>query len=218
SAGHHTTRRGAPAAQPCFRPSPRSMEQTSAYIRACYDAVAKEYANRFDGELAHKPLDRELLGRFASAVRGSGQVSDLGRGPGEATAFLHDCGVRVRGLDLSAELLGEAGRRHPGVEFEPGDMLALSCADASLAGVIAFYAIVHLSPAGLRRALAEMHRVLRPGGQLLLAFHIGQGAIRVGEFLGRPVAMAFVRFPPKVVAAELVGAGVVAGGGLAGET
>jgi hypothetical protein len=31
------------------------MEQTSDYIRACYDAVAREYAERFAGELAHKP-------------------------------------------------------------------------------------------------------------------------------------------------------------------
>src|SRR5262245_32426079 len=140
------------------------MEQTSHYIRACYDTVAREYADRFAGELAHKPLDRELLARFAAEVREGGQVYDLGCGPGQTTAFLHGCGVQVRGLDLSAELLREARQRHPNLEFEPGDMLALPLADASLAGVVAFYAIVHLSPAGLRRALAEMHRVLRPGG------------------------------------------------------
>jgi SAM-dependent methyltransferase len=115
------------------------IEQTSRHIQACYDAVAQEYAERFAGELAHKPLDRELLARFASEVRGRGEVYDLGCGPGQTTAFLHACGVRVRGLDLSPELLREARQRHPGIEFEPGDMLALPLADASLAGVIAFY-------------------------------------------------------------------------------
>src|SRR5262245_54109465 len=143
------------------------MEQTSDHIRGCYDAVAREYADRFAGELAHKPLDREVLARFASEVRGRGRVYDLGCGPGQTTAFLHGCAVEVRGLDLSAGLLREARRRHPGVEFEPGDMLALPLADGSLAGVVAFYAIVHLSSDGLRRALAEMYRVLRPGGRLL---------------------------------------------------
>src|SRR5262245_46377279 len=109
------------------------MEQTSEHIRACYDAVAREYADRFVGELAHKPLDRELLSRFASDVRGRGQVYDLGCGPGQTTAFLHGCGVAVRGLDLSAKLVLEARQRHPAVEFEQGDMLALPLADASLA-------------------------------------------------------------------------------------
>lgn len=144
------------------------MEQTSHHIQACYDAVAREYAERFADELAHKPLDRELLACFASEVRGRGDVYDLGCGPGQTTAFLHGCGVSVRGMDVSAGLLREARQRHAGLAFEPGDMLALPLADASLAGVIAFYAIVHLSPAGLRRALAEMHRVLRPGGRLLV--------------------------------------------------
>jgi SAM-dependent methyltransferase len=186
------------------------MEQTSAYVRACYDAVAREYAERFADELAHKPLDRELLGRFASEVRGRGEVYDLGCGPGQTTAFLHGLGTSVCGLDLSAELLREARQRHPGVRFEPGDMLALPCADASLAGVVAFYAIVHLSPAGLRRALAEMHRVLRPGGLLLLAFHVGEGSVHVEEFLGRPVALDFLLFTPQSVTDELARAGFVA--------
>jgi SAM-dependent methyltransferase len=183
------------------------MEQTSDYLRACYDAVAREYADRFAGELAHKPLDRELLARFASEVRGRGRVYDLGCGPGQTTAFLHGCGVLVRGLDLSAELLREARHRHPNVEFETGNMLALPLAEASLAGVLAFYAIVHLSSSGLRRALAEMYRVLRPGGRLLLAFHVGEGSIHVEEFLGRSVALDFVFFTPHGVAGELAGAG-----------
>jgi SAM-dependent methyltransferase len=183
------------------------MEQTSGHIRACYDAVARQYAERFAGELAHKPLDRELLARFAADVRGRGDVYDLGCGPGQTTAFLHGCGVPVRGLELSEELVREARQRHPGIPFEQGDMLALPLADASLAGVLAFYAIVHFSPAGLRRALAEMHRVLPPGGRLLLAFHIGEGTIHLEEFLGRPVSLDFVFFTPQVVTGELAAAG-----------
>jgi len=53
------------------------MEQTSDHIRVCYDAVARAYAERFAGELAHKPLDRELLNRFASEVSGRGEIYDL---------------------------------------------------------------------------------------------------------------------------------------------
>jgi SAM-dependent methyltransferase len=185
----------------------RPSEQTSDHIRSCYDGVAQQYADRFAGELAHKPLDRELLARFASEVRGRGPVYDLGCGPGQTTAFLHGCGVAVRGLDLSAGLLAEARRRHPGVEFEQGDMLALPLGDAALAGVLAFYAIVHLSPDGLRRALAEMHRVLQPGGRLLMAFHIGAGIVHVEKFLGGSGSLDFVFFNPQAVTEELVRSG-----------
>jgi SAM-dependent methyltransferase len=183
------------------------MNQTSEYIRACYDAVAHEYADRFAGELAHKPLDRELLERFASEVRGRGKVYDLGCGPGQTTAFLHGRSVDVSGVYLSPVLLREAGQHHPGVEFVPGDMLALACIDAFLAGVIAFYSILHFSPADRRRALAEMHRALQPGGRLLLAFHLGEGAIHVEEFLGRPMALDFLLFTAQGITDELVQAG-----------
>lgn len=183
------------------------MEQTSDHIRACYDAVAREYANRFADELTHKPLDRELLSRFASEVRGRGKVYDLGCGPGRTTAFLHAEGLQVQGLDLSADLLREARQRHPDVEFEQGDMLALPLADTSLAGIVAFYAIVHLGPAVLRRVLEEMYRVLQPGGRLLLAFHIGEGSIHVDEFLGHSVSLDFFLFKPEDVANELIPVG-----------
>src|SRR5262245_49886596 len=201
------SRSASPTVEQMVRRAASPMEQTSDHIRSCYDVVAREYADRFAGELEHKPLDREVLGRFAAAVRGRGPVYDLGCGPGQTTAFLHGCGIDVRGLDLSAGLLCEARRRHPGLEFQVGDMLALPLADASLAGVVAFYAIVHISPAGLRRALGEMWRVLRPGGRLLLAFHVGQGSVHVEEFLGRPVSLDFAFFPPEGVTGELVRAG-----------
>jgi SAM-dependent methyltransferase len=186
------------------------MEQASCHIRSCYDTVAREYAARFAGELVHKPLDQELLSRIASEVRDDGEVYDLGCGPGHTTAFLHRCGVNVTGVDLSPNLLREARQRHPGLKFESGDMLALPRADASLGGVVAFYAIVHLATAGLRRALEEMHRILRPGGRLLLAFHVGEGSIHVDEFLGHPVALDFVFFTPQAVTEEVVRLGFVA--------
>ena len=54
-------------------------------LRHSYDRVAHEYAHRIHGELAHKPLDRALLDRFALEVRGRGPVCDLGCGPSRTT-------------------------------------------------------------------------------------------------------------------------------------
>jgi SAM-dependent methyltransferase len=178
-----------------------------AHVRACYDAVAAEYAERFADELSHKPLDREVLRRFSETVAGRGRVLDVGCGPGQTTAFLHSLGVPVRGVDLSPQLAAEARRRHPDVPFETGDMLALAAADLSLAGMVAFYAIVHLSPQEIRAFLAEAHRVLQPGSGLLLAFHVGDGAVHVDEFLGKPVSLDFAFFQPSAVTSELSRAG-----------
>ncbi|HEX9108037.1 MAG TPA: methyltransferase domain-containing protein [Longimicrobiales bacterium] len=180
--------------------------QTPEVVRAAYDAVAPAYAEQFFEELTHKPLDRELLQRFAQEV-GSGEIYDLGCGPGQTTAFLAAQGAAVTGLDLSAGQIEEARRLRPDLRFRQGDMLALPLGDGAAAGVVAFYAIVHFTMEQLRRALAEMHRVLVPGGRLLLAFHAGSEVVHVDEFLGRSVSLDFAFFDPDDVAAELARAG-----------
>jgi ubiquinone/menaquinone biosynthesis C-methylase UbiE len=173
-------------------------------VRAFYDAVAAEYAEHFANELAGKPLDRALLERFADDVRGTGPVYDLGCGPGgQTTAFLHALGAEVRGMDLSPAAVAEARRRHPEIAFEPGDMLALPLADESAAGIMAFYAIVHFSPDELRTALGEMHRVMRPGAPLLLAFHVGDDVVHVDEMFGRRASVDFRFHPVEDVEAAL---------------
>ena len=119
-------------------------EQALQTIRESYDRVADEYARRMFSELDNKPLDRELLTRLAGAVNGSGEICDLGCGPGHIARFLGDRGANVFGLDLSPGMLDEARRLSPEIPFRQGNMLALDLPDASLAGISAFYAIVHL--------------------------------------------------------------------------
>lgn len=173
-------------------------------MRAFYDAVAREYADHFADELSGKPLDRALLERFAADVRGAGPVYDLGCGPGgQTTAFLHGLGVDVRGMDLSPAAVAEAAARHPEIAFEAGDMLALPLPDDAAAGIVAFYAIVHFSPAQLRAALGEMRRVLRPGAPLLLAFHVGEEVVHVDEMFGRRASVDFLFHPVERVESAL---------------
>lgn len=167
-----------------------------AALRAGYDAVADEYARRFFNELQNKPLDRELLNRFAREVTGPGEVCDMGCGPGHIARYLRHAGATIFGIDLSPRMLEEARRLNPGISFREGNMMALDLPDGGLAGIVGFYAIVNIAKEKLPLVFREMARALRPGGLLLLAFHIGDETVHVEEFLCRAVRMDFFFFEP----------------------
>ena len=171
-------------------------------VRQSYDSAARAYAEHLASELDRKPLDRHLLNRFAEAVRGVGLVADLGCGPGHVARYLDAQGVRMVGIDLSPEMIRVASELQPGIEFRAGDMRALDLPEGSLAGVIAFYAIVHFQPDELGPVFREMRRVLSPGGLALLAFHIGEEVVHLDDLFGAPVSLDF-RFhvPERVVEA-----------------
>jgi trans-aconitate methyltransferase len=92
-------------------------ENATESIRESYDRVAEEYARRLFNELAQKPLDRELLNRFAAAAIGRGEVCDMGCGSGQVARYLRDAGTTVFGLDLSPRMLEQARRLNPEISF-----------------------------------------------------------------------------------------------------
>ena len=172
-----------------------------------YDRVADEYVRRIFDELQHKPLDRQLLDRFAASVRDVGPACDIGCGPGHVARYLHERGVQVCGVDLSPAMVEQARRLTPGVEFRQGDMMALDTPDSAWAGIAAFYSIIHIPRGDMARALGELRRVLRPGGLLLLTFHIGDETIHLDEWWGQQVCVDFFFFRPAEVAGYLGEAG-----------
>jgi SAM-dependent methyltransferase len=171
-----------------------------------YDRIADEYARRIYGELAGKPFDRDVLDRFAALV-GEGRVCDVGCGPGHVARYLGERGCDVFGIDLSARMVEVAAQLNPEVEFRVGDLRALELADATLAGVVAFYALIHLDADQLAAALGELRRVLRPGGRLLVAVHEGDETRRPGEMWGTPVALEFSFFTRGQLEGALLKAG-----------
>ena len=170
------------------------MDQRSQALQESYNRVAREYTERIADELAHKPLDRALLERFAAEMRGRGAVYDLGCGPGHVARYLHAQGVQVTGLDLSDEMVAQARGLNPEMSFEQGDMRTLPLADHALAGITAFYSIIHVPRDQVTAALAEWRRVLQPGGALLLAFHIGSEVVHMDEWWQQPVNLDFAFF------------------------
>ena len=177
-------------------------------LRTSYDAVAAEYVEHLFTELEGKPLDRHLLNRFAEEVRDRGLVGDLGCGPGHVARYLHDLGLPVLGVDLSPEMIRQATRLNPEVEFRVGDLRSLDLPDDSLSGIVAFYSVIHFDDAELGVVFREFRRVLAPGGVLLVAFHVGTETIHLDELWGRAVSLDFRFLVPGEIVAALRAAGL----------
>jgi SAM-dependent methyltransferase len=183
------------------------LDQTIGEVQSSYDRVAEEYARRIFGELEHKPFDRQLLDRFAARVQKLGPACDLGCGPGHVARYLHERGVQVVGVDLSPAMVELARRLNPDIEFRQGNMLALDVADAAFGGIAALYSIIHIPTTEVPAALAEMKRVLRPGGLLLLSFHVGNETVHLDEWWGHPISVDFQFFRTEELADSLRAAG-----------
>jgi len=181
--------------------------ETTRSIRESYDRLAEEYTRRIADELQHKPLDRELLDRFAKQTKGRGDVCDMGCGPGHVARYLRDAGVSVFGLDLSPNMLEQARKLNPDILFREGNMLSLDIPDRTLAGVTAFYAIVNIPRQSLPLVFREIWRVLQSRGLLLLAFHTGNEVLHEEELLGQKISMDFLLFQPSEIRPDLEKAG-----------
>jgi SAM-dependent methyltransferase len=131
-----------------------------------------KHPERFDPEEdSGKLIDAEHRARYhwAAQVAASKRVLDAGCGLGYGTEILSSAGAaEVIGIDLNAEAVEEARRRINGAgTVQQGDVQGLEFGDQSFDLVVCFETIEHVEEAP--SALAEFHRVLRPGGVLLLS-------------------------------------------------
>jgi ubiquinone/menaquinone biosynthesis C-methylase UbiE len=175
--------------------------------RAAYDTVAESYAATLHDHLAGATFDRAMLDAFAELVGDSGPVVEVGCGPGRITGYLHSLGLDISGVDLSPAMISVARGRHPEVSFSVGSMTALEVADGSLAGLVAWYAIIHTPPAVLPEVFAEFRRVLRDDGWVVLAFQVGDERVEVRQAYGHEISADAYRLPPDRVASMLADAG-----------
>jgi SAM-dependent methyltransferase len=190
-----------------YRGAVQMIDPKPSDVQASYDVVADEYARRIFEELEHKPLDRQLLDRFAARVQAIGPACDMGCGPGHVARYLKERGVEVIGVDLSPAMVDLARQLNPGIEFRQGDMRSLEVEDGSWAGVVAFYSLIHIPPPEVAQVLCELKRVLRPGGTLLVSFHIGDDVLHLDEWWGRQVSIDFILSRPEEMMASMKSAG-----------
>ncbi|MFF3904619.1 class I SAM-dependent DNA methyltransferase [Streptomyces sp. NPDC001848] len=177
--------------------------------RASYDTVAADYDRLLRNALDDSPFDRAMLGVFAERVRaaGGGPVGDLGCGTGRVTGHLDKLGLDAFGVDLSPGMVAVARRVHPSLRFEVGSMTGLGIADDTLAGALAWYSTVHTPPQELPVCFAEFHRVLAPGGHLLMAFKVGDERRHLDHAYGHDLSLDVYHFRPEHVSELLTDAG-----------
>jgi SAM-dependent methyltransferase len=182
-----------------------------ADTRRSYDTVAPHYAQLLRDALESRPFEQALLGLFAERVRHvGGPVVDLGCGPGRLTAYLHRLGLDSFGVDLSPGMIDVARREHPGLRFEVGSMTELQVPDASLGGALLWFSLIHVPDPQVPAVLAHVHRVLRPGGVVLVGFHRGQGTtVKTHGYGGHPMHVFIHRRRLDQVATRLQDAGLV---------
>ncbi|MEU4769625.1 class I SAM-dependent methyltransferase [Actinosynnema sp. NPDC023794] len=177
--------------------------------RISYDTVADSYLDITREALAKTPLLRGVLAMFAEAAREvGGPVADIGCGPGLITSHLHGLGLDAFGIDLSPRMVELAGHHHPDLRFHVGSMTDLDLADGSVGGVLAFYSIIHVPDHEIPAVFTHFHRVLRPGGVVMLGFHVGdRDRLKTEGYGGHPMSVRVHRRPVERVAGWLRDAG-----------
>jgi arsenite methyltransferase len=114
-------------------------------------------------------VEQRRATRAILALQPGEHVLDIGSGPGFLAAEMAEevgPGGRVVGVDPSETMLAMGARRGAPVEYLEGDALALPFADATFDAAVAIQVYEYV--ADMPGALAEAHRVLKPGGRLLI--------------------------------------------------
>ena len=155
-------------------------------VVSLYEPTADSYSSMMDSEI-QSPVYSETLSRLhGKLAQIPGPLVDVSCGSGHMLSLYAEkfndkrnlIGVDLtpRMVKLANERLGSAG------EARVGDMRCVSdMADGSAAALLNFFAIHHLTKIELSAAVGEWHRLLRTGGQLVMAAWEGNGEIDYGD-------------------------------------
>jgi demethylmenaquinone methyltransferase/2-methoxy-6-polyprenyl-1,4-benzoquinol methylase len=199
-----------------------------AQVRAMFDRVARVY------DLMNSVMTVGLHHRWRrraadlAAVGPGERALDVATGTGDLAVELRSRGVEVVGMDFSERMLELARAKAPEIRFEEGNALELTYADDAFDAATVGFGARNFDD--LRRGLAEMARVVRPGGRVVvleittperppLSWFFRVWFDRLVPFLGRfagdPDAYSYLpssvrRFPgARALAAEMAAVGLV---------
>lgn len=169
-------------------------------VRDAYTAMAEQYIERFATTDTGHPEDRALIVRHLTIP--TGVVLDVGCGPGHWTDHLRSLGVDAIGFDLVPAFIDHARRTFPAGCYGLGSAPQLPVPDGAVAGILAWYSLIHLPPDDLDGVLAELRRVMAPDGRLVVGFFDGP---ELGRFDHKVITASYL--PADWVAERLQRAG-----------
>lgn len=137
-------------------------------LRLAYDAKAEQRDRR-----AVAPWKDEGRRLFLDYLlrEGRTRLLEIGAGPGSDSWFFHNHGLQVISTDLSPEMVRLC--RSKGLEAHVMDFSRLQFPAASFDAVYALNCLLHVPSQELPRVLAEVSRVLRPGGLFYVGLYGG---------------------------------------------
>jgi len=160
----------------------------SRRVRRVYEVLARVYDDAFDWALG--PGRRRAV--EALPIEPGDRVLEVGVGTGLSVPFYPEA-CHVTGIDISEAMLGQARERleqlgRPDVDLRLMDATELSYPDATFDHVLAPY-VISVVPEP-RKVMAEMRRVCKPGGTVLVVNHFRSGnrLIRILEWLLTPAS------------------------------
>lgn len=194
-----------------LRPTPRPSDLET--VRDSYDRVADSYVEMVTttgiGDIRTHPWLKAAMDAFADTVGPIGPVLDVGCGPGTVTAYLAERGIEVSGVDLSRRMIDHARRLHPRCTFTAGPATDLGLDAESLGGVLGWWSLFNLPRNVLPAVLASFAAALRPGGQLIIATHVGDSDVeRTEAYNGVPVQWTTYQWQPEQLTALVQQAGL----------
>ncbi|MFI7604348.1 class I SAM-dependent methyltransferase [Micromonospora sp. NPDC049366] len=140
-------------------------------VRQAYASVADLYIELFGSREQVHADDLAFIGRHLAGR--PGPVLDLGCGPGHLTGYLRSLGVDASGIDMVPEFIAHARATHPDGRYQLGSLDDLAVADHSVAGILAWYSLIHRPPQDLDDVLARFRRAMAPAGTLVLGIFVG---------------------------------------------
>jgi demethylmenaquinone methyltransferase/2-methoxy-6-polyprenyl-1,4-benzoquinol methylase len=142
------------------------LNKQPAEVSAMFDEVAKGY-DRTNGVLSmgNSALWRHAVVKAIAPQPGE-RILDLAAGTGTSSAVLARSGAHVVAADFSHGMLEVGRRRHPEIDFVHADAMHLPFGDAEFDVATISFGLRNIEDP--KAALAEMHRVLKPGGRLLI--------------------------------------------------
>ena len=194
-----------------------------ANVQAMFDSLALDYVRERERQFSFRSQKRIAIDMLSGV---KGRLLEVGCGPAVMTPELLAMGFEVQGIDVSGEMVRRARQRMAGhplekrCRFDVGDVERLRYASGTFNAVLCMGVLEYLPR--YSRALAEIARVLAPGGVVVITlpnrastYHVARSGYKALRALGRqlrrrsvPLAMAHNRCVPWKLDRELAETGL----------